>query len=197
MALPRQVHSANVVYVKDAGRPADTDAVYTDVPGLCVAVKTADCIPVLLYAKQEHPVVAAVHAGWRGTVSRIVCRTLEEMAAHGLITSASDCGAIIGPGISQASFEVGDEGQWLGKDGDIDIIFQSDTGDTALGVCKWQDKITHSDLEHLYSTAKKARLEGDMIYLFSTAGFDAWLQDAAMKSSESLKLIGIDELTNG
>lgn len=109
VALPRQVHSANVVYVKDAGRPADTDAVFTDVPGLCVAVKTADCIPVLLYAKQEHPVVAAIHAGWRGTVSRIVCRTLEEMAAHGLITSVSDCHAIIGPGISQASFEVGDE----------------------------------------------------------------------------------------
>ena len=109
VALPRQVHSANVVYVKGAGRPADTDAVFTDVPGLCVAVKTADCIPVLLYSEQEHPVVAAVHAGWRGTVSRIVCRTLEEMAAHGLITSASDCGAIIGPGISQASFEVGDE----------------------------------------------------------------------------------------
>lgn len=109
VALPRQVHSANVVYVKEAGRPADTDAVFTDVPGLCVAVKTADCIPILLYANQEHPAVAAVHAGWRGTVTRIVCRTLEEMRAHGLITSASDCHAIIGPGISQASFEVGVE----------------------------------------------------------------------------------------
>ena len=94
-------------------------------------------------------------------------------------------------------FEIGDEGEWIGKDGDIDIILQSDTGDTAFGVCKWQDKITHSDLEHLYSIAKKARLEGDIIYLFSTVGFDAWLQDAAMRSSESLKLIGIDELTNG
>ena len=94
-------------------------------------------------------------------------------------------------------FEVGDEGQWLGKEGDIDIIMQSDTGDTALGVCKWQQQITHQDLENLYATAKKAKLEGDMIYLFSTSGFDAWLTDAAMKSSGKLKLIGIDELTNG
>ena len=44
-------------------------------------------------------------------------------------------------------FEIGDEGEWLGKDGDIDIIFQSDTGDTAFGVCKWQEKITHSFLK--------------------------------------------------
>ncbi len=94
-------------------------------------------------------------------------------------------------------FEIGDEGQWYGKNGDIDIILQSDTGDTALGVCKWQEQITHQDLESLYATAKKARLEGDIIYLFSTSGFDAWLTDAAMKSSEKLKLIGIDELTNG
>ncbi len=94
-------------------------------------------------------------------------------------------------------FEVGDEGQWLGKEGDIDIILQSDTGDTALGVCKWQKQITHQDLESLYATAKKAKLEGDIIYLFSTSGFDAWLTDAAMKSSGKLKLIGIDELTNG
>ena len=70
-------------------------------------------------------------------------------------------------------------------------------GDTALGTCAWQRQITHEDLIKLEYCAKKARLEGDIIYLFSTAGFDAWLQDAAMKSSESLKLIGIDELTNG
>ena len=94
-------------------------------------------------------------------------------------------------------FEVGDEGQWLGKDGDIDIIMQSDTGDTALGVCKWQQQITHQDLLNLYATAKKAKLVGDMIYLFSTSGFDAWLTDAAMRSSGKLKLIGIEELTNG
>ena len=109
VSLPRQVHSSNVAYVTEAGRPADTDAVFTDVPGLCVAVKTADCIPILLYIDQEHPVVAAVHAGWRGTVSRIVCCTLEEMKKRGLISSPADCCALIGPGISQASFEVGDE----------------------------------------------------------------------------------------
>ena len=73
VALPRQVHSANVVYVKDAGRPADTDAVFTDVPGLCVAVKTADCIPVLLYARAG--------ASRRGGCS---CRMARNRVAHNL-----------------------------------------------------------------------------------------------------------------
>ncbi|MBQ9304688.1 DUF234 domain-containing protein [Butyrivibrio sp.] len=94
-------------------------------------------------------------------------------------------------------FEIGDDGQWLGKDGDIDIILQSDTGDTALCLCKWQSQITHSDLDKLESCARLARLEGDYYYFFSTAGFDAWLMDASMKSSGKIRLIGIDELTNG
>lgn len=94
-------------------------------------------------------------------------------------------------------FEIGDEGEWIGKDGDIDIIAQSDMGDTALGICAWQRQITHEDLLKLEYCAKKARLEGDMIYLFSTAGFDEWLLDASLKPDSRLRLIGIDELTNG
>ena len=97
----------------------------------------------------------------------------------------------------QFPFEIGEEGEWIGKEGNIDFIAQSDTGDTALCMCFWGRQATHADYVKLHSDARKARLEGDVIYLFSTGGFDAWLTDAAMKSSESLKLIGIDELTNG
>ena len=94
-------------------------------------------------------------------------------------------------------FEIGDEGERIGKEGNIDIIAQSDMGDTALGLCAWQKQITHSDLDKLEYCAKKARLEGDIIYLFSTAGFDDWIVDASLKPGSKLKLIGIDELTNG
>lgn len=104
LALPRQVHSDNVLWMKEAGRPEATDAVITDQPGLCVCVKTADCIPVLLYDTRQR-IVAAVHAGWRGTVARIVQKTIEKM--HPL--SPTDLHAIIGPGISLEWFEVGDE----------------------------------------------------------------------------------------
>ena len=94
-------------------------------------------------------------------------------------------------------FEIEDEGEWLGKEGNLDIIVQSDVGDTAIGMCCWQRQATHDDLLGIESCAKKARLEGDYYYLFSTVGFDAWLQDAAMKPDSKIRLIGIDELTNG
>ena len=104
LALPRQVHSDNVCWMKEPGRPEQTDAVITDQPGLCVCVKTADCIPVLLYDTRKR-IVAAVHAGWRGTVARIVQKTIRQMQAQ----SPDDLHAIIGPGISLEWFEVGDE----------------------------------------------------------------------------------------
>lgn len=104
LALPRQVHSDNVLWMHEPGRPEATDAVITDQPGLPVCVKTADCIPVLLYDTRQR-IVAAVHAGWRGTVSRIVQKTVRQM--HPL--DPKDLHAIIGPGISLRQFEVGDE----------------------------------------------------------------------------------------
>lgn len=104
LALPRQVHLDNVVWMNEAGRPEATDAVVTDKPGLCVCVKTADCIPILLYDTKKR-IVAAVHAGWRGTVSRIISKAIKQMQPQ----SPTDLHAIIGPGISLEQFEVGDE----------------------------------------------------------------------------------------
>ncbi|WP_141107731.1 ATP-binding protein [Butyrivibrio sp. YAB3001] len=97
----------------------------------------------------------------------------------------------------QFPFNIEDEGPWLGKEGNIDFVAQSDVGDTAFGMSFWERMATHADYVKLHSDARKARLEGDVIYLFSTTGFDSWLKNAAVKSPESLKLIGIDELTNG
>ena len=101
--IPRQTHSTNVCWVDTFGEVADTDAVITDKAGLCIAVKTADCIPVLLFDRRQHR-TAAIHAGWRGTVGRIVEKTLQQMQSR-----AEDLSAIIGPGISLESFEVGDK----------------------------------------------------------------------------------------
>ena len=83
------------------------DAVMTDLPGVCIGVSTADCIPVLLYDEAHHA-MAAVHAGWRGTVARIVVKTVRKMEEiyH---THPQQLHAVIGPGISLRNFEVGDE----------------------------------------------------------------------------------------
>lgn len=103
LALPRQTHSDHVCWMREAGRPEDTDAVITDRVGLCVCVKTADCIPVLLYDTRLR-IVAAIHAGWRGTVAQIVAKTISKMPSR-----PEDLHAIIGPGISLQQFEIGDE----------------------------------------------------------------------------------------
>lgn len=83
------------------------DALLTRLSGLCLCISTADCIPLLVY-DIRHRAVAAIHAGWRGTVNRIVLRTLEKMqACYG--TKGEDVLACIGPGISLQAFEVGEE----------------------------------------------------------------------------------------
>lgn len=85
----------------------DVDSIMTNVPGICIGVSTADCIPILLH-DPAHNAVAAVHAGWRGTMKSVVLRAVTEMrmAFH---TNPEELTAIIGPGISQKNFEVGDE----------------------------------------------------------------------------------------
>lgn len=83
------------------------DAVMTNIPGMCIGVSTADCIPVLLY-DEEHHATAAIHAGWRGTQARIVHKAVQEMRMA-YQTDPTKLKAVIGPGISLDNFEVGDE----------------------------------------------------------------------------------------
>ena len=117
LIIPWQTHGTRVLPIDDAFLSANgaqrhallqgIDALVTDRPGVCLCISTADCIPILLYDKKR-PAVAAVHAGWRGTVKFIVGHTLEQMRIlYG--TDGADVSAVIGPGISLQAFEVGDE----------------------------------------------------------------------------------------
>jgi len=85
----------------------ETDALITNEPNICITVKTADCIPVLLYDPQ-HKAAAAIHAGWRGTVGRIVIRTIEAMKQE-YGTQPENLIAGIGPGIGPTVYQVGPE----------------------------------------------------------------------------------------
>jgi polyphenol oxidase len=108
LATVKQVHSATCVAAEGrSGILGEADALLEDRPGAVVAVKTADCIPVLL-ADERHHAVAAVHAGWRGTAARIVERAVEAMAAT-FGTAPPDLRAAIGPGIGKCCYEVGAE----------------------------------------------------------------------------------------
>jgi len=81
------------------------DAAITGAPGLLLAVQTADCIPILL-VDPERRLVAAVHAGWRGTLRRIAAKTLGRMRAA-FETQPSSVLAALGPGIGGCCYEVG------------------------------------------------------------------------------------------
>ena len=104
----RQIHS-NLVVLADAGRelPRKADGLMTDVPGLLIGIQTADCIPILV-ADRKRRAVAAFHAGWRGTVKRIVESGIGRMRlAFG--SRPEDLTAAIGPGIGPCCYAVGEE----------------------------------------------------------------------------------------
>jgi YfiH family protein len=83
------------------------DALVTNLPKLCVAVTTADCVPILLYDSKQR-VVAAIHAGWRGTCARIVEKTIDLMKLN-YGTNPIDVIASIGVSISPDAYKVGEE----------------------------------------------------------------------------------------
>ena len=129
LVLPHQVHGTKWLKVDSTFLQSTTserqrllegyDALMTNLKGVCIGISTADCIPVLVYDPKRH-VTAAIHAGWRGTVARIVEKTLHAMkASYG--TEASETGAIIGPGISLKNFEVGQEVYDAFSDADFDM----------------------------------------------------------------------------
>ena len=108
LATLRQVHSAACVAAAGRGGVlGEGDALLEDTPGSVVAVQTADCLPILL-VDERHRAVAAVHAGWRGTVAGIAQRAVEAMGAQ-FGSLAGDLDAAIGPGIGACCYEVGPE----------------------------------------------------------------------------------------
>ncbi|HTJ48604.1 MAG TPA: peptidoglycan editing factor PgeF [Cyclobacteriaceae bacterium] len=108
--LPSQVHKTNIVRVTHntlIGELMETDALITNESNICIAVMSADCVPVLLY-DFKNKAVAAIHSGWKGTAARIVEKTLHQM--HTIFgTTGKDLIACIGPSVCQASYEVGEE----------------------------------------------------------------------------------------
>jgi polyphenol oxidase len=112
----RQIHSSLIrrVRAKDVQgfeMPAALkgDGLMTAEPGVLLGIQTADCIPVLL-ADRKQRAVAAFHAGWRGTLARIVENGVGRMRLE-FGSRPEDLMASIGPGIGQCCYSVGEEVQ--------------------------------------------------------------------------------------
>lgn len=106
----KQTHSNTVVVVDDTfdfTTPHEGDALITNRTDVVLSVKTADCLPVLIFDPVKK-VVAAVHAGWRGLVQQVIIETLEVMN-HNFGVEMRDVHVAFGPCLQGTHFEVGAE----------------------------------------------------------------------------------------
>ena len=162
-----QVHSADVVTVTGPmGTRPRADAMVTDVPGVALAVLTADCQPVL-FADVANGVIGAAHAGWRGALDGVLEATVVGM--EGLGADRRRIRAVIGPSISQAAYEVGPEfiEAFLAEDSDNVRFFANGEGgryqfdlpgfglhrlrQSGIGQAEWTRHCTYADPERFYS----------------------------------------------
>jgi YfiH family protein len=115
----KQVHGDRVVEAVKAGPDTEADALWTDLPGTAVGVRTADCLPILIEDPRGR--VAAVHAGWRGVIAGIAARTIEQLVECG--GRIAELKIAIGPCIQRCCFEV---------DGDLPERFEAAFGASVI-----------------------------------------------------------------
>ncbi|MDY7099956.1 MAG: peptidoglycan editing factor PgeF [Actinomycetota bacterium] len=117
LTMARQVHADDIAVVDDTHRGAgstddasavgEADALITATPGVLIGVMVADCVPVVV-ADPSRRVVAVAHAGWRGTVAKVVTRVVETLIDR-FGSAPGDLVAGIGPAIGPASYQIGPE----------------------------------------------------------------------------------------
>lgn len=167
LAAMKQIHSNLVLMTDRPGPCGEGDALLTNCPGVAVSVRTADCYPILL-ADARNRAVGAVHAGWRGTITHIIERSLEKMRAE-FGTLPADVHAAIGPGIGACCYEVGEEvARQFGFDSRTHLDLASENRKQleaagvaprnieALGVC------TFCDAERFFSYRREKEKAGRM-----------------------------------
>lgn len=101
---PAQTHSDNISIAKAGETYPETDALIVDTDEIAILLNFADCTPVILYDEKNN-VGAIAHAGWRGTASAIVPKTIEFMKIN-YLTNPEDVTAVIGPAISMGNYQV-------------------------------------------------------------------------------------------
>lgn len=124
---------------------SEADGIWSDQKNLAVAIRTADCLPVLFAAsddKNYYKYVMAVHAGWRGLVSGILPQAVKVLREQNPQLKFNSLVACIGPAISREQFEIGPEviAEVLDKKFDLDITA------VALTISKGRGDRWHLDL---------------------------------------------------
>ena len=113
IAQLKQVHSGDVIIVENVENMenhyalSEGDALVTELRGVGIGIRTADCVPILLVDDRQS-VIAAIHGGWRGTLSEIAMNTVSLIESkYGI--SPSKLTAVIGPSIEKCCYEIGED----------------------------------------------------------------------------------------
>ena len=155
VTLPHQVHGTRVVTAPLGTERPDADGVVTATPGTRVGVVTADCVPILLLAR-NHRVAAAVHAGWRGASAGIVGVALAHLRDEFGVEPAH-VEAAMGPAIGPCCYEVGPE---------VRAAFRATSGETTASA--W---LRHGERDRLdLRDAVRALLEASGVERVTVVG---------------------------
>ena len=129
--LLHQVHSNKVLVIDQKSiipknDEIKADAIITNQKNLKIGLKTADCVPILLFSTDNDAICGAVHAGWRGAKSDIIKNTIEEMQK--LCSKTENIQAIIGPCIRQESYQISQEfyDDFIAQDQKFQKFFKED-----------------------------------------------------------------------
>jgi YfiH family protein len=168
-----QIHSALVVACDEWYQGLEADALIASQPGMGIAVKSADCLPILL-ADPENNAVAAVHAGWRGCAASVAIRTVEKMQLL-IGTRPELLIAAFGPSIRACCFEVGPDvarqfSQWFPEREDLNGKIHVDLPEASLRQLLSAGLLA----EHIASVAPCTACGGELAEL---GEFHSWRRD--------------------
>ncbi len=107
LAIPQQIHSNKIQIINVPTTYSDCDGLITQSENLALVITVADCLPILMFDPQ-HNVIAAVHAGWRGTVFQIARNAVEQLIKN-YQSNPDKLFVYIGPGAGVCCYEIGEE----------------------------------------------------------------------------------------
>ena len=169
-AIVSQVHGRGVIWADRPGLAGEADAVLSRTPGLLVAVRTADCVPVLVSGPE---VVGAIHAGWRGLAAGVIPAAIEALEGCGPLR------AVVGPSICMDCYEVGEEvvqgiAQWVDPARFVSRIQPRPHVDPGLAAVAQLEACGVHQVEHL----KICTVCDDRLWSYRQDGSDAGRQAA-------------------
>ena len=103
LAVPEQIHSAEIIYIDTPGEYIGTDGLITDNPEIILIIKVADCVPVYIYEPRSQ-LIGLVHSGWRGTADGIVSNAIRKILKMG--ANKKEVNIFLGPAICFCCYEV-------------------------------------------------------------------------------------------